>query len=129
MTIKYVFFVILFHLAYFNFAQVAILKPVVKVTDDAKLQLGEKYRQNQKFVLIGNSSEYYFAAQQNFLNDTKAYKPSGIDLQAISDYFQERLFKTGPNYQVIFSYIDAKIRYSERQAVQWVLYGNTKVIG
>lgn len=126
---KRAFFVLMLFINQLHFAQVMTLKPIVKVTYDAKLQMGERFQQNQKFVVIGNSSEYYFAAQQNFLDDTKAYKPSGIDLQAISDYFQERLFKTGPNCQVIFSYIDAKIRYSERQAVQWVLYGNTKVIG
>ncbi len=63
------------------------------------------------------------------MNDTKQYIPNSIDLQYISDYFQERVIKKDTKYHVLFSYIDSKIRYSEDQAVTWVLYSDIKVIG
>lgn len=99
-----------------------------KVIYDSKLKLGEKFQKNQRFILIGNSFDYYFAAEQNFLNDTKQYEPKGIDVQSISDYFQERLIKLGANYHIFFSYIDAKIQYSEKQSIKWVLYNEEKII-
>lgn len=95
---------------------------------DSTLRLGEKFKKEQRFVLVGNDVDYYFAAEQNFLNDTKQYEASGFDLQSISDYFQERVFKLGANYHVFFSYIDAKIQYSEKQNIKWVLYADEKVI-
>ncbi|NPA09708.1 MAG: GLPGLI family protein, partial [Chlorobi bacterium] len=53
-----------------SFGQKINFKPTIRVTYDSKLQLGEKYQHNQKFVLVGNSQDYYFGAAQNYLNDT-----------------------------------------------------------
>lgn len=110
------------------YSQSFSLDPEIKVTYNSKLKLGEKYTVDQVFILLGNSSSYYFAANQNFLNDMKLYKSSGVDLQAVSDNFQERIFKTESQYQVLFSYIDAKIRYSEKQSIKWVIYDEIKEI-
>lgn len=46
------------------FSQKISYIPTIKVSYDASLQLGEKNRHNQKFVLIANSQDYYFAADQ-----------------------------------------------------------------
>ena len=98
----------LFLLFFFNhvvFGQKVNFDAKIKVVYDSTLRLGEKFKKEQRFVLVGNDVDYYFAAEQNFLNDTKQYEASGFDLQSISDYFQERVFKLGANYHVFFSYI------------------------
>ncbi len=112
-----------------GFSQEINFNPTIRVSYDASLQLGEKYRHNQNFVLVGNSQDYYFAAAQNYLNDTGQYKPkAAIDTQTVSDYFQERLIKKGDNTNVFFRYGDDKIRYEEKITLKWVLYGETKMI-
>lgn len=102
--------------------------PTIKVTYDSKLQLGEKYYHNQRFVLVGNSQDYYFGAAQNYLNDTGQYESKGIDLRAISDYFQERIIRKNNKTTIYISVIDSKIRYEESEPLQWVLYSDTKII-
>lgn len=112
-----------------SFAQKINFKPIVKVEYNASLKLGEKYRAEQKFVLVGNSQDYYFAAAQNYLNDTGLYKPKeGIDLRPLSDYFQERLIRSEGSTYIFFTYGEDRIRYEDKVALQWVLYGDTKII-
>lgn len=104
--------------------------PELRVTYEATLNLGENFKKEQKFILIGNSQDYYFAASQNYLNDTGQYSSGGgVDLQAISDYFQERVIKKKDKYNILFTYISNRIRYEEDLSIKWVLYKDTKVIG
>lgn len=113
---------------YFN-GQKINFSPSIRVNYDASLKFGDKYQQFQKFVLIGNSQDYYFAAAQNYLNDTGQYKPrEGIDLRPLSDYFQERMIKKDEITYVFFRYGEDKIRYEEKVTTKWVLYGDTKLI-
>lgn len=111
-------------------SQKVVISPNIKVTYQSVLKLGTKNNtQRENFVLIGNSKDYYFAAEQNYLNDTKQYKSSGgIDLQMISAEFQERVIKTDNNFEVLFSVDDGKIKYNEQSNIKWVLYSDTKVI-
>ncbi|WP_449400102.1 hypothetical protein [Chryseobacterium wanjuense] len=53
-----------------GFAQNIDIKSVLKVTYNASLQLGEKFKCNQQFILIGNSQDYYFSGNNNYLSDT-----------------------------------------------------------
>lgn len=122
----YIYFVCL--LSTLSFAQKVSFKPTIKVSYDATLQLGEKYHHSQKFVLIGNSQDYYFAAGQNYLNDTGQYESKGIDTKTISDYFQERVIKFNNKTTVYTIAIDSKLRYEESKSLQWVLYSDTKMI-
>lgn len=110
------------------FSQKISFEPTIKVTYDSKLQLGEKYNHHQKFILIGNSQDYYFAAGQNYLNDTRQYESKGVDTRAISDYFQERVIKKDGLTNVYITIADTKIRYQEKIDLQWVLYSETKII-
>jgi len=103
-------------------------KPSIRVYYDSSLQLGEKYQQFQKFVLIGNSQDYYFAGAQNYLNDTGQYKSKGIDTKVFSDYFKERIVKQKGITNVFFNDPDGKLRYEEKVQMTWVLYGETKII-
>lgn len=111
-----------------GFSQKINFDTTIKVTYDSQLQLGEKRRVNQKFVLISNSQDYYFGAAQNYLNDTGRYTSSGIDTKAVSDYFQERIIKSNDKITVFTRVSDAKIRYEDSQPLRWVLYSDTKVI-
>jgi len=110
------------------FSQKIKFTPTIKVTYDSRLQLGEKYFHNQKFILVGNSQDYYFGAGQNYLNDTGQYENNGIDTRRISDYFQERVIRTNNKTVVYTIVIDSKIRYEESAPLQWVLYAETKMI-
>ncbi|WP_294271769.1 GLPGLI family protein [uncultured Chryseobacterium sp.] len=111
------------------FGQKTELKTTIRADYDASLKLGDNYRKFQKFVLVGNSQDYYFAGIQNYLNDTGQYKArAGIDLRTASDYFQERLLKKEGSTTVFFKYGDDKIRYQEKVSLKWVLYGETKTI-
>ncbi|MDR2237293.1 MAG: GLPGLI family protein [Chryseobacterium sp.] len=112
----------------FIYAQKVSFEPTIKVDYDASLQLGEKNKHTQKFILIGNSQDYYFAAGQNYLNDTGQYTPNGIDTKAISDYFRERLIRTSGVSNIFVTVVDTKIRYQEKVNLKWVLYGDTKMI-
>ncbi|WP_312902073.1 GLPGLI family protein [Chryseobacterium taichungense] len=110
------------------FGQKITFTPSIKVVYVGSLQLGEKYRHDQKFILLGNSQDYYFAAGQNYLNDTRQYKSNGIDTRAISDYFKERVLKAN-NKTFVFTIVsDTYIRYEETQPLRWVLYSDTKII-
>jgi GLPGLI family protein len=112
-----------------SFSQKVNFESTIKVTYDATLQLGEKYHHNQGFVLVGNSQNYYFGANQNYLNDTGQYKSTTtIDTRAISDYFQERVIKTDNKTTVFIVTMGSKIRYEETEPLQWVLYSDTKII-
>lgn len=111
-----------------GFSQKINFKPTIKIIYDAKLQLGEKYHHDQKFVLVGNSQDYLFAAAQNYLNDTGQYESRGVDTKTISDYFQERVIKLDDKTTVYTKAIDSKIRYEESEPLKWVLYGETKII-
>ncbi|MDQ0592206.1 GLPGLI family protein [Chryseobacterium ginsenosidimutans] len=112
-----------------SFAQKISFEPSIKVEYNASLQLGEKYHHNQKFILFGNSQDYYFAAGQNYLNDTGQYEAKdGIDTQVISDYFKERLIRSGGTTNVFITKKDNKIKYQENIDLKWVLYSDTKII-
>lgn len=109
-------------------AQEIKISPTIKVTYNSILNLGENYKQNQVFVLLGNSEDYYFAGYQNFLNDSKEYIPSEMDFQSISDYFKERVIKKNGKLNVLFSFSNNNIKYEEAIPLKWVLYGDTKTI-
>ena len=111
-----------------GFSQKINFNSSIKVEYDANLKLGEKYQHSQKFVLIGNSQDYYFAAGQNYLNDTGQYESKGIDTKAISDYFQERLIRKDGITNVFINNADTKTRYEENVDLRWVLYGDIKII-
>jgi len=112
-----------------TFSQKVTFDPTIKVTYDSKLQLGEKYYHNQRFVLVGNSQDYYFGAAQNYLNDTGQYEAKGsVDTGTISDYFQERVIKANNKTTIYTIAMSAKIRYEESEPLQWVLYSDTKLI-
>lgn len=111
-----------------SFAQEIVFIPSIKVEYTGSLQLGEKYHHEEKFILLGNSQDYYYAAVQNYLNDMRQYGIRGIDTRAISDYFQERLIKWKNKTTVLFTVMDSKIRYEETGGIKWVLYSDTKVI-
>ncbi|MDE5490309.1 GLPGLI family protein [Elizabethkingia meningoseptica] len=106
------------------------IDPIIKITYDASLKLGESYKHNEKFVLLGNSSEFYFAANQNYLNDTGLYKEPliGISTASISSYFQERVVRLGNSFYTFLDVTDNKIKYEEQVNLKWVLYGEMKVI-
>jgi len=123
---KYSAFLLLISLLFSS--QKINFKPTIKVSYDATLQLGEKYHHEQKFILIGNSRDYYFAAGQNYLNDTGQYEVKGIDTKSISDYFQERLIRSNNKTTVFVTIIDSKVRYEEAVGIKWVLYSDTKII-
>lgn|GEM_PF-682843 len=110
------------------FSQKLSFDPTIKVTYDSKLQLGEKYYHNQRFVLVGNSQDYYFGAAQNYLNDTGRYESKGVDTRAISDYFQERVIKVDNKTTVFTITMESKVRYEENEPLRWVLYSDTKII-
>ncbi|WBX99673.1 GLPGLI family protein [Chryseobacterium gambrini] len=123
------FLVITLSISTIIFSQKISFNPTIKVTYDSKLQLGEKYYHNQRFVLVGNSQDYYFGAAQNYLNDTGQYEAKGaIDTGIISDYFQERVIKVNSKATVYTIAMSSKIRYEEPETIQWVLYSETKVI-
>lgn len=112
-----------------TFSQKIEFDPTIKVTYDSRLQLGEKYYHNQRFVLVGNSQDYYFGAAQNYLNDTGQYEAKGaIDTGIISDYFQERVIRVKNKTTIYTVAMSAKIRYEESEPIQWVLYSDTKMI-
>ncbi len=125
----YKFFFLVFFGCFIS-GQKILITPTVKVIYESTLKLGTKNNtQKEVFVLIGNSKDYYFAAQQNYLNDTKQYQSQGgIDMTSISDEFQERVIKYDDSYNVLFSMNDNKIRYKENTNSKWVLYSDTKVI-
>jgi GLPGLI family protein len=126
---KKTYFLFAFLLSVIISAQKINFEPTIKVEYDASLQLGEKYHHDQKFVLIGNSQDYYFAAFQSYLNDTGQYMSSGgIDTRAISDYFKERLVENDGISNVFVNVIDMKLRYQEKVNLKWVLYSDTKLI-
>lgn len=125
---KKIVILILLFIFEIGFSQKISFEPTIKVIYDSHLQLGEKYHHNQQFVLIGNSQNYYFAAYQNYLNDTKQYISKGIDTRAISDYFQERVIKVNNKTSVFTIVSDTNLRYEESEPLKWVLYSETKMI-
>lgn len=114
-----------------NFAQKIDLNTTIKVIYNASLQLGDKYNQrDQKFVLIGNSRDYYFAGYNNYLVDTDQYnktKKSGVNFSP-ADYIDERVLRNNGITYIYGNYIDEKFRYEENVTTQWVLYSDTKMI-
>ncbi|MDF2551726.1 MAG: hypothetical protein K0R77_1001 [Chryseobacterium sp.] len=114
------------------FGQNFDFQPTIKVIYKASLQLGDKYLQrDQKFVLVGNSQDYYFAGYNNYLKDTdqeeKTSRKSGVTFSA-ADYIDERILKKNGITNVYGNYIDERLRYDENVATQWVLYSETKII-
>jgi GLPGLI family protein len=112
----------------YSFGQKIEFKANLKVTYESELQLGVNFKKNQTFVLIGNSQDFYFAAYQNFLNDTGQYESKGFDVSAVSDYFQERSVKVNNNVNILLSYLDSKIRYDEDVDIKWIIYSETKMV-
>ncbi len=128
MKFKMIFLFSLLHFLFFKGQKVQFL-PNLRVTYEGSLKLGENFKKDETFILIGNSQNYYFGAAQNYLNDTKQYvSKGGVDLQAISDYFQERLIRENGNYNVFYTKINTRIRYQEIADLKWVLYGDKKTI-
>lgn len=111
-----------------TFGQKVSFIPSIRVSYDASLNLGENFKKDQKFVLVGNSQDYYFAGYQNYLNDTGQYESKGVDLRAISDYFQERVIESKGITNTMLTVTESKIRYQETTKIKWVLYSETKVI-
>lgn len=113
------------------FSQKVQVKTTLKVTYNASLQLGEKFRREQQFVLIGNSRDYYFSGYHNYLSDTdqgeKQTKKGGISL-SIADYLEERILRTDKITYTFGRYGDSKFRYEENIDLKWVLYSDTKLI-
>lgn len=112
--------------------QKILIEPTIKVIYNASLQLGEKYIQrDQKFVLLGNSQDYYFAGYYNYLIDTdqdeKVTNKSGFNFSP-ADYIDERILKKDGTTYIYGSYIDERLRYEENVTTQWVLYSDTKII-
>lgn len=127
---KKILVILLSSLGYLIYSQKITFTPDIIVFYDSTLKLGENYKKDQKFVLFGNSQNYYFGAYQNYLNDTDQYEPSsGIDLVSISDYFKERVIKSGGITNTFISVTSTKIRYQENVNLKWVLYKDTKIIG
>lgn len=67
---KKIFILLLTSLSYLIYSQKITFTPDIMVYYDSTLKLGENYKKDQKFVLFGNSQNYYFGAYQNYLNDT-----------------------------------------------------------
>lgn len=111
-------------------AQIIGFTPTVKVTYDASLQLGESFRRDQQFILVGNSREYYFSGYHNYMDDTgrnEKTAKSGITL-SIADYLEERIIRKDGITYVYGHYTDDRLKYEENVYCQWVLYGETKII-
>lgn len=124
------YLLVLLSIPLFFSAQVIGFTSTIKVTYDASLQLGESFRQDQKFILTGNSRDYYFSGYHNYLDDTvrsEKTAKSGITL-SLADYLEERIVKKDGITYVYGNYIDDRLRYEEKVNLQWVLYGETKVI-
>lgn len=124
--------VVLFILIFIKgFAQNIEFKTNLKVTYNASLQLGEKFRRDQQFVLIGNSEDYFFSGYNNYLSDTdqndKSVKKSGISFSN-ADYIEERIIRQKGVTNVFGKYVDDQLRYEENVDIRWVLYSDTKVI-
>lgn len=115
-------------LSFFTFAQRVSFTPSIRVYYDSTLNLGENFKKEQKFVLVGNSQSYYFGAAQNYLNDTGQYEAKGIDLASISDYFKERVIRTNELTSTFLTVNSNKIQYQEILKLRWVLYSDTKLI-
>ncbi|MDQ0592205.1 GLPGLI family protein [Chryseobacterium ginsenosidimutans] len=128
---KKYFCFLLFYISFYGFAQKVDLKTTLKVTYNVSLQLGEKFRRDQQFVLIGNSQDYYFSGYHNYLSDTNqqvnSVKKSGISL-SIADYLKERIVRKNGVTNVFGKYIDDKLKYEEDLDIKWVLYSETKII-
>lgn len=112
----------------FSIAQKISFIPTIRVNYDSKLNLGENFTKEQKFVLLGNSQSYYFGAAQNYLNDTGQYEAKGIDLASISDYFKERVIEKDGITYTFLTVNSNKILYQENIKIKWVLYSDTKII-
>ncbi|KMQ69352.1 hypothetical protein ACM39_04510 [Chryseobacterium sp. FH2] len=110
------------------FGQKISFIPSIRAYYDSTLNLGEKFKKDQKFVLIGNSQDYYFAANQNYLNDSGQYEMQGVDVGAISDYFKERIIEKDGITNTFLTVTSSKIRYQEKIDLKWVLYGDIKII-
>ncbi len=114
-----------------GFSQKLDLKTTLKVTYNTTLQLGEKYKRDQQFILIGNSQDYYFSGHNNYLSDTgqkdNLTKKSGISLSA-ADYLEERIIRKNGVTNVFGDYKNNRFRYIEDAETKWVLYDDTKVI-
>lgn len=128
MKSKKIFLLLAIFFSFFPFSQKISFVPSIRVTYNSALNLGENFKKEQKFVLIGNSQDYYFGANQNYLNDTGQYESKGVDLRAISDYFQERVIMQNGIINTFLTVTENKIRYQETLKLQWVLYSDTKII-
>jgi GLPGLI family protein len=114
-----------------SFAQKVNINATLKVTYNVSLQLGEKFRRDQQFILIGNSQDYYFSGYNNYLSDTNqkvnSVKKSGVSF-SIADYLEERIIKKNGVTNIFGKYSDNRFRYDENIDIRWVLYSDTKII-
>jgi GLPGLI family protein len=125
---KKYFFLFIFTFV-FGYAQKTEIEATIKITYNANLNLGTKNQKNKNFILVGNSNSYYFGLDNLFLYDSGIYKPQdGIDSKKNSIIFNERVIKKENKFTVFTIAMDSQIRYEEPLALQWVLYGDTKVI-
>jgi GLPGLI family protein len=124
------YFLILLLLTYTLNAQKIEISTNIKVTYDAKLKLGNNFQKNNEtFILIGNSQNYYFGIDNLYLFDSGKYTyKGGIDTNTKNIIFNERVIKANNKVTVYTVTKDSKIRYEEPASLQWVLYSDTKII-
>ncbi len=112
-----------------SFGQRVSIEPTIKVTYATHLNLGEKNIQNENFILVGNTKEFYFGIEKMYLLDSDTYKAKdGIDFNSNSVIFNQRIIKTDGKINVFAKAVDLMIRYEETEPIKWVLYGVTKTI-
>lgn len=102
------------------------------VTYNGELQIGDKIRKNEEFVLLIEESSYYFGSKQSFINDSKTDEerenvPFG-DLSEFSSYFKERVYYSHNNFSVFQHIYGSRLAYNEKAMTNWVLYSDTKII-
>jgi GLPGLI family protein len=124
------FFWILLFFTFFVNAQKVEINTNIKVTYNGKLKLGDSFQKNNEtFVLIGDSRDYYFGIDNLYLFDSGKYNyKGGIDTNTKNVIFGERVIKKNNRTTVYTVAKDSRIRYEETDPLQWVLYSETKII-
>lgn len=130
MIIKQFYIYFLFFCVYSNYlaGQILSFQPSILVNYSSTLRLGENFVKNQDFVLLGNTTDYYFAGEHNYLLDLKDQNDISNVYLGSNDYFLERIIKKGSDFSVLYRFADTKIRYTENVKLNWKLYPETKII-
>lgn len=126
---KKIHWILLFFFCYMTGQKIEI-NPTIKVTYNSSLKLSDTPRRNaETFILIGNSRDYYFAVDNLYAFDSGKYiYKGGIDTNTGNIIFGERVLRSNNKTTVFTIVSDAKIRYEENKPLQWVLYGETKIV-